>query len=1170
MNSNKVNKIYNDIIIGWDNEFSDDILRLKPKNKLEFESLKNSSPLFIEKNILKINQIESFYKEIKKSKPDYETLKTLNFLYSKLENFSESNPFIWNEKENKKKLIDLSKLTPPSLKKVTLFINKKGKKPVKLFISKEVISKKNANKKMSEEISFSWFSHIFLKDQTIKENMNHSFLYLSPKTIFGKTTVKDKDIDIRSPLFLFPVKIIYHKKTWILENDPKRKIIINDFVKKHCLQNRDFIYNTKKTFNKNIKTILKENNNITNDTSKEFNPFEEEQTSLKDKLNKNFGKNKFTLENNMLLGIFSLPEDLEKNELKNEIDKKKVSSNLLKYISQKDINTSDEKKLIIKNYLKKINDDSDIFFTKKLNLEQLEILKKIDDDNVHALSIFAPPGTKEVETVTSIIQDSVAKGKRVIVVSENNKNLSLIHKDLNEIKKTSIFLEEKNTKESFFKQLRNSFLPTENIYMKRDDSLLNDLFKKYNELNSLYNNNGLNFIKKVKELYDKEYSSNEKIYNEWKNKNIFSKIKFDDLSIFEKTKKEIGSLEDWDQIEKIQKINETELFSFEDYRMYEKNLRNEIKKVNIDFIDKKNLSEESPSKKNSIDFEKTLYNKNSLNEELLFFESNSNLFEKVSHFEKTTLSAIGDLSKLNNISDLSIDILIDGIIFIFIEIIVNGPIFLEQMNIINNFKNIKKDIYLNEKTLRAYNKSFINKELKKNSMYDDSLIEVKKEDLKKGNYSSIKIFIKKHSLFLKKRIKVWIMPLDYVLKVFDSDNEFDIVIFVNSENVFIEKTISVMSKAKKLIIFGDENQTNLIHPLNKRIEYEKEKEMFNKNETLYSYGKLKFPSVSLKKHYYSNRTSLINFSNSNFYDGKINSINNISFDNDKPIEYEYINNSSYDEKINEIEADEIIKTLKKIKKERKLIDTIKIIVVSQQQKYLLMEKINASSSLNSWFSEIGIKIDSMDKLSVDKKDIIIFATNFVYNDEVKMNEKDFKDLLDDDSLNKINIISSMSKRKLIVISSIDLKYKDDIMQNIKNNKIINFLKYVDDNSKEEEKLDELVSFNSIIEENIYKELKDELKKKYNVVITNKYNTLGINLNFVLYNLKTKKEILAIQIDDGDFLEESPPREKNYLEWVYLKEMGWSVYKIWDINWWINKNKVKEELFLMMDLLINKK
>jgi superfamily I DNA and/or RNA helicase len=173
--------------------------------------------------------------------------------------------------------------------------------------------------------------------------------------------------------------------------------------------------------------------------------------------------------------------------------------------------------------------------------------------------------------------------------------------------------------------------------------------------------------------------------------------------------------------------------------------------------------------------------------------------------------------------------------------------------------------------------------------------------------------------------------------LFKRNEEFDIVIFDEASQIFIEKSLPGINRAKKLVVLGDEKQLGPSNFFDGRID--KEDEEIENDESLLTFAKAKFPTVMLRNHYRSEHVSLIEFSNENYYNDELIFIDkNINKKQQSAVEFIHVNNSQYSNSVNDREATVVVeKLLEKFNSKSK--NTIGIITTNVKQADLIEDKI---------------------------------------------------------------------------------------------------------------------------------------------------------------------------------------------------------------------------------------
>ena len=137
--------------------------------------------------------------------------------------------------------------------------------------------------------------------------------------------------------------------------------------------------------------------------------------------------NELHLTNNIILGQYSISSNSLFKDMERIISEDEIAENIKNLLL---FDTTEYDRDGESNYEKtdvKIKENESFFIT-ELDYSQEKAVKMSEkDDN---LVIFGPPGTGKSQVIANIVSDNLAKGKRVLVVSEKRTALDVIYKRL--------------------------------------------------------------------------------------------------------------------------------------------------------------------------------------------------------------------------------------------------------------------------------------------------------------------------------------------------------------------------------------------------------------------------------------------------------------------------------------------------------------------------------------------------------------------------------------------------------------------------------------------------------------------------------------------------------------------------------------------------------------------
>ena len=348
----------------------------------------------------------------------------------------------------------------------------------------------------------------------------------------------------------------------------------------------------------------------------------------------------------------------------------------------------------------------------------------------------------------------------------------------------------------------------------------------------------------------------------------------------------------------------------------------------------------------------------------------------------------------------------------------------------------------------------------------------------------------------------------------------DLELIDEAGQILPHNLVSALYRAKKAVIVGDVNQIEPIHNnVNRdfcqnqkaigakfediKIEENSIQTLANKNTDILSNGE----NIILNEHYRCEK-NIINFSNKNIYENKLNM--NVKDNFDKPFLNNMIaldvrgkrtktekQNRSKNE--NKIEVEACIQTIKYIKEQDKNNPSIAIVTPFKEQKFLLESRLKREG-----LDEI--KVGTVHAFQGQEKDYIIFTPT------LDMLEQKFAVKFIGNKCNMLNVAVTRAKKQFIYIGNLDIaeqtgNYIAKLIKYIKENGLVYSL-YDIDNS----------ALNKNFSERILQILQPELEvanDNIGLYIQQKFDN-GIVLDakqhydLLMYTLKnTKKEIFIM-------------------------------------------------------------
>ncbi|WP_027308519.1 AAA domain-containing protein [Caloramator sp. ALD01] len=427
---------------------------------------------------------------------------------------------------------------------------------------------------------------------------------------------------------------------------------------------------------------------------------------------------------------------------------------------------------------------------------------------------------------------------------------------------------------------------------------------------------------------------------------------------------------------------------------------------------------------------------------------------------------------------------------------------------------------------------------------------------------------------------------------------FDIVIFDEASQMFIENAIPTIYRGKRAVIAGDDKQLRPTSVFKLKFDDEEEYEDLEvaaalEEESLLDLAKVRYDSVHLNYHYRSKYQELINFSNYAFYGGRLKISPNIEktdISKFKPIERIKVN-GRWIKKTNVEEAEKVVELVRDILKNRKENETIGIITFNITQRDLIDEMLDNVASKDLYFKQLLLKerdrledgedkslfIKNIENVQGDERDIIIFSIGYAPNENGKILAH-FGSLSMDGGENRLNVAISRAKKKIYVVTSIEPEELN--VDSTKNNgpKLLKkYLQYVREVSNGNKEMVDAI-LNSILDSDLSPSTQktfdsDFELQVYDALVERGYcvdtqvGVSGYKIDLAIYDPNTSRYILGIECDGATYHSSKSARERDIHRQRFLESRGWNIIRIWSRDWWENPQKEidKIEEFLKKEI-----
>ena len=1183
----------------------DDVLNLlvkyKPITKEDMSKISGIGEVFVNNYSDKFIEIIKKYIDVKECNINENEKIILQKLENRLVDINQRNRLLYSSKINKDYSIDLFKLNSSEINE---FATTQSDNKIKI-IDNENISSNEYNQLLK----------VIRQTTKIEIETGNNELYIAYPFVQG--LLEQDDFLIKAPLMLYPVLLTRSNDGIYLKNDTNREILYNTTLilannkfngKNLVLPNNEVEEYDSINYIKNMIDFYTNNNLYINDNNLELEKF------LENKYNEfpKYQRGYLEIKKYMVLGIYSTYVTSMYSDFEKMIKKEDITPLIKNLLVGEELEYND---------INEVKEDN-LYYINELDYAQEKALQEIETNE--SLVIQGPPGTGKSQTITSIIVQNILNNRKVLMVSEKKTALDVIYSRLGNLSKYSIMIDDIKNKNYFYDQLNNiisSLKQTNEYTYKSNESIKSNI----NEIKERIVNIDKD-IEYFKQIESKIYSITDfgtSIYDLYKNSYKLNLMDINELKKYKFLKQNMNNIINlkYNELTKVKNsfndINSEDLIYYIDIKNNKPLLLN-IKDnlVENEIIDFNLLLDELKDeyiKYNKYSSIKKMFNKKDLNNKIneikkYFNKLDSTLESNIENIKNYLLEYdkfkackfTYDNLEINQREylDLIVKVMELGLNFNESKDYIYNYLLYERINefeknnlsiinYVNNFDSIRNNIKKNINEKRDLTKKLAYNELLilANDLNGNNKLSKIEEVVNRKRKMSVTKFMDKFKLELFDSIKIWLMTPESVSDALPFDkNLFDLVIFDEASQLYVEKAIPAIYRAKKIIVAGDQKQLKPSSLGKGRILDEIDEDEiddgFLEYESLLDAARYKFKHTMLNYHYRSKYEELIAFSNTAFYDGKLLVMANYPYDGN-PIERIKVDGLFIDKK-NELEAKETVKLVKQILNNRKNNETFGVITFNSAQMNLIEDLIEKEKNIDTDFSiklteeekrtnngeNIGFFVKNIETVQGDERDIIIFCIGYAKGENGKVNIN-FGWLNQDGGENRLNVAISRAKQKVYVITSIEPE--ELVVNDTKNagpklfKEYLRYVKAVSENNKELVESILLPLTDSDKKDNTYIDIADKLKEKGYNVETN-YGVSGYKIDIVVKDKTNSKNILGIECDGELYEKYKSARERDYHRQKYLETRGFNVYRIWTPNWWKNTESEINKLTQYIDSL----
>ena len=444
-----------------------------------------------------------------------------------------------------------------------------------------------------------------------------------------------------------------------------------------------------------------------------------------------------------------------------------------------------------------------------------------------------------------------------------------------------------------------------------------------------------------------------------------------------------------------------------------------------------------------------------------------------------------------------------------------------------------------------------------------------------GRGTTIRHIIDQIPTLLPKLCPCMLMSPISVAQFIDLDQEkFDIVVFDEASQMPTSEAVGAIARGKALIVVGDPKQMPPTSFFTTTTVDESEAENDDMESILDDCITLSFPDHYLTWHYRSRHESLIAFSNSQYYDGKLYTFPSVDDRASKvslvPIDGTYDMGKS---RCNRAEAEAIVKEVVRRLSDPELQKlSIGIVSFSKVQQDLiediLVDELSKSPQLEKQAYDVSepIFVKNLENVQGDERDVILFSVGYGPDKKGKVS-MNFGPLNNAGGERRLNVAVSRARYEMVVFSTLQ---PEQIDLNRSRARGVEGLKRFLEFAKSGRMPVAATQIQEETETALIDSIAAELRLHgYEVDTLVGRSRFKVDLG-VIDPSNPNNYLMGIIIDGSDYYATKTERDREICQPGVLQGLGWNIMRVWSIDWFINRDNVTDRILDKLEQLTSGK
>lgn len=403
-------------------------------------------------------------------------------------------------------------------------------------------------------------------------------------------------------------------------------------------------------------------------------------------------------------------------------------------------------------------------------------------------------------------------------------------------------------------------------------------------------------------------------------------------------------------------------------------------------------------------------------------------------------------------------------------------------------------------------------------------------------------------------------------------SHFDVVIFDEASQITTWDAIGTLARGKQVIVAGDPKQMPPSNFFDRQEDELDEENMEADLESILSEMlACGIPEQKLNLHYRSEKEDLIAFSNDRYYD---NSLITFPSPEEKRGLHLIDSNGIYDRgksRTNDEEARQVVnEIMKRLQHSDKAIrqETIGVVTFNSEQQRrienLLDEERHNNPDIEWAFQEEDpepVFVKNLETVQGDERDIILFSTGYG-PDRAGNLYMNFGPLNREGGERRLNVALTRSRKQMLIFTSLSSDKMD--LSRTQAKAVADLKHFLDFAEKGSIALaaatdGSMGDVESPFEAEVVKSLRS---KGWEVESQIGVSSFRIDIG-IKHPDKPGRYLAGVECDGATYHSSYVAKERDKIRQSVLEGLGWTLFRIWSPDWWLDRRKATEEIHTLL-------